>query len=110
TDLAARDLPTRALDAGGGWWRIHRKTQEPCFFSHNPGNRFSSADLGVLYLADQPVTAFWEIYWDGLGTRAPAERRIPRGKLDERALARASLKHGVRIFDASDAHALKAVS
>ncbi len=109
-DLAARELPLRRLDAGGGWWRIHRRAQDPCFFSRNTANRFSSANLGVLYLADDAVTAFWEIYWDDLGTRAPAERRIARAKLDERALARVSLRRPVRVFDASDAHVLKAVS
>jgi hypothetical protein len=108
-DLARRELPLSELSPAP-WVRIHRAKNEPCFYSEDAGNRFSSLGLGVLYLADAPVTAFWEIYWDDLGARAPNERRIARSKLNQRVVSSALLRRTLHVFDATNSHSLKAVS
>jgi hypothetical protein len=63
-----------------------------------------------MYLAKEEITAFWEVFWDDLGTRPPRERRIARAKLNERALCRASLTRAVAVFDATHSGRLKDVS
>lgn len=108
-DLTTRELRLATLPLGP-WSRIHRSTLEPCFFSEDTSNRFSSAGLGVLYVADGPVTAFWETFWDDLGTRPPDERRISRRKLNQRVIRDALLRRPLRVFDATDSDSLKAVS
>jgi hypothetical protein len=90
--------------------RIYRPAHGPCFFSRNPSNRFSSASLGVLYLGDAPATAFWELFWDDLGTRRPRDRRIGRAKLDEREICTARIPSGLRVFDATNAKVMNALS
>jgi len=107
-DLHERPLQLKKL-APGRWWRVHRASLGPCYFSRDPGNRFSRVGLDVLYLADRQVTAFWEIFWDDLATRPPAERRIARARLDERRMAPGRLKRTVAVFDATSAKQLKIV-
>jgi hypothetical protein len=92
------------------WWRLHRVAHGACFFSRDVSSRFSSEGLGVLYLADAEVTAFWEVYWDDLAMRPPGERRISTAKLAARAVTRVTLSRDVRVFDTTSPHALKAVS
>jgi RES domain-containing protein len=108
TDLAARKVHLSELPAGR-WSRIHRATLDACFYSESPGNRFSSSGLGVLYLADAPLTAFWEAYWDDLGTRAPDDRRIGRSRLNQRVVRGVEMNRVLRVFDALDATSLKVV-
>ena len=108
-DLATRELPLAEL-IPESWVRIHRATNEACFYSEDSSNRFSSPGLGLLYLADAPVTAFWEIFWDDLGSRAPNDRRIARSKLNRRVVSSALLQRPLQVFDATDSHSLKAVS
>lgn len=108
-DLNSRKFPLRKVSAAT-WWRIYSATHGPCYFSQNPGNRFSSAELGIFYLADQRRTAFWEIYWDDLATRPEDERRIAASKLNQRNLIEVRCKRDFRVFDATDGKALKAVS
>jgi hypothetical protein len=91
------------------WWRIYRAGFGPCYFSEDPDNRFSTPGLGVLYLADRQMTAFWEIYWDELATRPENERRIPRSTLNERRVTAVRPRREFRVFDATDAKTLKAV-
>lgn len=107
-DLHKRPLRLKKL-APRRWWRIHRASFGPCYFSPDPGNRFSSVGLDVLYLADSQLTAFWEIFWDDLATRPPAERRIARARLDERRIAPGRLKRTVAVFDATSEKELKKV-
>ena len=109
-DLARRVLSLRAVPKGGPWWRIHRVGAGPCHFSEDASNRFSAHGLGVLYLATADVTAFWEVFWDDLGTRPPGERRISHARLNARAVCSASLQRPVAVFDATDPRSLKAVS
>jgi hypothetical protein len=90
--------------------RIYRAEHDPCFFSPNPSNRFSSASLGVLYLGDTPATAFWELFWDELATRKRGDRRIGKAKLDEREICTARIGRRLRVFDATDANVMNAVS
>jgi hypothetical protein len=108
-DLASRDFPLQKIPRGEGWWRIHRASLGPCYFSEDTGNRFSSSGLGVLYVADRRVTAFWEIFWDDLATRAPNARVIARAKLNQRALCSASLVRPINVFDATNATRLRDV-
>jgi hypothetical protein len=108
-DLAKRTLHLRELGPAR-WSRIHRSGLGPCYYSDDPGNRFSSSGFGVLYLADAPGTAFWEIFWDELGTRPENERRIGRAKLNQRVLRDARVQRPLQIFDATSARNLKAVS
>jgi RES domain-containing protein len=108
-DLHRRSLRLKKL-APKRWWRIHRAASKPCYFSPDPANRFSRVGLGVLYLADRPLTAFWEIFWDDLATRPPAERRIARAKLDERRVTPCTPKRTLAVFDATDAKELRTVS
>lgn len=107
-DLTRRPLRLRPL-AADDWSRIHRAELGPCYYSEDPGNRFSSAGFGVLYLADQAKTAFW-LFWDELGTRAENERRIGRAKLNQRVVRGAHVKRPLRVFDATNPRSLKAVS
>ena len=109
-DLDRRAFEPARIEPGTKWWRIHRTTQGPCYFSKSPDNRFSSANLGVLYLADDPCTAFWEVYWDDLATRPPDQRRIAAVKLDERSYCRASLRREAAVFDATNQQSLLDVS
>ena len=109
-DLGKRSLLLCHLPVQRRWWRIHRATLAPCYFSLSTGGRFSSATLGVISLAAERITAFWEVYWDDLGTRPPSERRIARSRLNERAICSAVLKRSVAVFDATSAQRLKDVS
>jgi hypothetical protein len=109
-DLHARSFPVGTGVASDVWSRVHRIEHGPCFFSRSTGNRFSSAGLGVIYLAQQDVTAFWEVFWDDLATRPREQRRIAKKKLDERAVCRATLRRQPRLFDATDAETLLDVS
>jgi hypothetical protein len=108
-DLAIREVPLTDV-VSTPWFRIHRTTFSACFYSEDPAHRFSNPGLGVLYLADAPITAFWEVFWDDLGTRAPDERRISRAKLNQRVVRTASLQRSLRVFDATNPRSLKAVS
>jgi hypothetical protein len=109
SDLKTRALPLQPLSPAP-WWRVHRATLAPCFFSEDTGNRFSSRGVGVLYLADAQETAFWEIYWDDLGPLAPDERRIPQAKLNQRVVRAATPKRKLQIFDATNRRSLRALS
>jgi RES domain len=109
-DLGKRSLLLSHLPLERRWWRIHRATLAPCHFSVSPGGRFSSPGLGVISLAAERITAFWEVYWDDLGTRPPSERRIARTRLTERVICSAVLKRSVAVFDATSAPRLKDVS
>jgi hypothetical protein len=108
-DLAQRELLLKTLRSKP-WWRIYRNAHGPCFFSGDTGNRFSSAKVEVLYLADKPETSFWEIFWDDVVTRPPGDRRISKKKLQERQVCAATIKRRLRIFNATHPGALKAVS
>lgn len=63
----------------------------------------------MLYVADSRITAFWEIFWDELGTRAPGDRRIDGRKLMQRRVSRLEVE-ARRIFDATDPNTLNAAS
>jgi hypothetical protein len=108
-NLASRKLALKAIPIKR-WWRIHRDGDAPCLFSEDPANRFSSAGLGVFYAADAAVTAFWEVFWDDLATRAPGERRISKARLAARVVTPVTPSRAVRVFDATDGRSLKAVS
>lgn len=107
--LRARKLPLHELRPSA-WWRMHRAKQAPCFYSEDPVNRFSSPGLGILYLADTPETAFWEIHWDELGRLPPEERRIAESKLNQRVVRAARVRRTLRVLDATNRHSLRAVS
>ncbi len=107
-DLWDREL--HLVSAHTRWVRIYGPKSGPCYFSPKPSNRFSSASLGVLYLGDAPATAFWELFWDELGTRRPGDRRIGKARLDEREVCAAVLGRRLQVFDATDAKAMNAVS
>lgn len=106
-DFTARSLPLTDL-APSAWSRVHRAVFDPGYYSESEGNRFSSAGVGVLYLADRPLTAFWEIHWQDLGGRQHGERRLSRVKLRQRVARAASIKRALRVFDADDARTLEA--
>ncbi len=52
--LPVAKLGTEAL------WRIHPTEASPWFFDTGPDGRFSLADAGTCYLAEQPIGAFVE--------------------------------------------------
>lgn len=108
-DLSTRKLHLRLLKPIE-WWRIHRWTRGACYFSDDPANRFSCAGVSVLYLATTPETAFWEVFWDDLGTRPSTERRISRTALEARGLCEALPLRSYRVFDATNARTLREVS
>ena len=83
---------------------------DPCFYSPSPSSRFSSAACPILYLGDKTVTVFWEIFWDELGPLAEPDRLLSRNKLISRDLVSVNAKRSFRVFDATNARVLKAVS
>jgi RES domain-containing protein len=107
-DLDSRKLTLHTVRPKA-WWRIYRASFGACYFSEDPSNRFSTAGLGVLYMADRQMTAFWEIFWDELATRPEGERRIARSKLNERQVTAVRPRREFRVFDATDGKSLKAV-
>lgn len=108
-DLDRRALPLRALRPRA-WWRIHRAALGPCHFSEQPSNRLSSPGTPVIYLGQDPLTAFWEIFWDDLATRPPDERRIGRAKLNARRLRSVRPARSFRVLDATDPRTLNLLS
>jgi hypothetical protein len=92
------------------WWRIHRGSLGPCHFSEQTDTRFSSPGTAVIYLGQDPLTAFWEIFWDDLATRPPDERRIGRAKLNARRLRPVMPKRTFRLLDATNPRTLNLMS
>jgi len=108
-DLDRRPIRLRSLRPRL-WWRIHRAALGPCHFSEQTANRLSSAGTAVIYLGQDPLTAFWEIFWDDLATRPPDERRIGRAKLNARRLRRVTPKRTLRVLDATNPRTLNLLS
>ncbi|WP_404420698.1 RES family NAD+ phosphorylase [Nibricoccus sp. IMCC34717] len=110
-DLASRTFPLRPLPAAGpSWHRIGKTRFAPGYFSNDSGWRFSREDMpGVLYLGDSPETCFWEVFWDDWVTRPPADRRLDRGKLEERSAWEVALPAPLRVVDTLDAKVLRAL-
>jgi hypothetical protein len=108
-DLDRRALRLRSLRPRV-WWRIHRASLGPCYFSEQTENRLSSPGTAVTYLGQDPLTAFWEIFWDDLATRPPDERRIGRVKLNARRLRSVKPRRTFRILDATNPRTLNLLS
>jgi RES domain len=108
-DLDRRALRLRSLRPRV-WWRIHRASLGPCYFSQQTANRLSSPGTAVIYLGEDPLTAFWEIFWDDLATRPPDERRIGRAKLNARRLRSVKPKRTFRVLDATNPRTLNLLS
>jgi len=95
------------------WWRNHQKPLRlPTAFT-NAAGRFSGPDLpcDVLYLGANPITCFWE---SGLGrdlnARMPDDLAISECDLTSRWEYRLRINpKGLRIFNASDAVARRAI-
>ncbi len=92
------------------WRRLFANKHESCFYSPSPSNRFSSAACPVLYFGDRTVTVFWEIFWDDLGPLAEPDRLLSKNKLIARDVVGVNAKRRFKVFDATNAGALKAVS
>jgi hypothetical protein len=63
---------------------------------------------GVLYLGENSVTCFWEVFWDGLQNRGP-EPRISKKKIAERKIHVGKLKRAVNVFDVSNPAHMKLI-
>jgi hypothetical protein len=110
-DLAQRALSLKSVSIDVGWCRIGKASYDPVHFTTDPGRRFSLPDLpGVLYLANEPETAFWEVFWDDLMTRPDRERRLDSGKLTERKLWILTLPREIRLVNTLDAAAMHELS
>lgn len=108
-DLADRKLWLRAWQPRD-FWRIHRTANGACHFSQDVGSRFSSPGTGILYVGDEPATAFWEVYWDRIADCRYDERMVPRRDLEARAICTATIGRTLRVFNATSAKAMKSVS
>ena len=107
-DLGARLL--RLREVSGPWHRIGQARFSPLYYSQDPGWRFSSASQpGVLYLGDTPETCFWEVFWDDLVSRPPAERRLDAAKVNARRLWALNLPGALRVVDTTAAATLHAL-
>jgi hypothetical protein len=107
-DLASRSLPLR--EVGGDWYRIGQARFSPLHYSQDSGWRFSSADQpGVLYVGDRPETCFWEVFWDDLVARKPAERRLDAAKVSARRIWTLTLPRPLRVVDLTVAATLRAI-
>lgn len=74
------------------WHRIGKTKHPPRYYSTDPGWRFSRRDMpGTLYLGETTDACFWEVFWDDLATRAPADRRLDYAKIEERSAWRAAV-------------------
>lgn len=111
------DLNSRTIEIlpDGGyeldWSRIGQKKYSPIHYSQDSGWRFSSSRIpGILYLGDDAVTCFWEVFWDDLITRPLADRRLDHAKVDARACAQVVVPRGLRIIDTRDAEVLRTIS
>ena len=110
TKLPRKPVATLQVPVGQTWWyNSHRMARHPLAFSEVPG-RLSAPGLPrkVLYLATDPITAFWEC---GLGRdlrdRYLDDRTIRSGKLDlrnEYCLTLDIFTH-LRLFDSRNAAA-----
>lgn len=108
-DLAERKLWLRAWQPKV-FWRIHDTANGPCYFSEGVGSRFSSPGMGVLYLGDEPDTAFWEVFWDRIADCRHDERRVSRADLEGRGICTASIRRPLRLFNATSPRPMKSVS
>lgn len=109
-DLAARSIPLRDDLAARDWFRIGLAVHDPLYYSTSDGWRFSSPAMpGTLYLGDAAETCFWEVFWDDLVSRAPAERRLDERKVRDRTLWEMPLPRQVRVVDTTSAAVLRTI-
>lgn len=108
------DLNTRGLRLARvsprNWCRLFLGANGPCYYSASTGSRFSGPRCPVLYLGDKMVTVFWETFWDDLGPLSEKDRLLSKTKLAARDVIRVTARREFRVFDATNARALKAVS
>jgi hypothetical protein len=90
-DLAS--FPTRNLPAGTVWWREHRRTAHPWWFSCAGTGRYDLAPpRGTCYLASNAAAAVRE----RTGPDLAAHRLIPASLLKDRVVSRLTLPTPVR--------------
>lgn len=106
--LAAGALRTKRIHPGKLWTRISRL--DPNYFSNDPGVRYTTPGIpgGVLYLGEDSITCFWEVFWENLQSRG-ADLRISEKKVTERKIYVGKLKRLVDVFDASNPADLKLI-
>lgn len=108
-DIATRTLPLENFTFED-WRRVHKASFGACYYSGDPANRFSSPGCKLIYVGDTPSTAFWELYWDDIATVAPPHRQIAKAKLAARKMCAVWANREFRVFNATKAKSLRAVS
>ncbi|HEU5080376.1 MAG TPA: RES family NAD+ phosphorylase [Opitutaceae bacterium] len=105
SDLAERHIPTILLSELPVtiWHRIGKSKHPPAHYSTDAAWRFSRPDMpGTLYLGASAEICFWEVFWDDLATKPPAEHRIPHKKVMERSAWTATLPKPLSVVDILD--------
>jgi hypothetical protein len=77
-------------------YRLHGCHHHPCYFGKTGGSRFDApaGEYGVLYLADEPRTAFIETFGHSTGVNI-----VTTAALDQRCLSRIDLLHALHLVD-----------
>ena len=115
-DLREREITLTPIGPNSGtpwlsWSRIAKTKRGPIYFSQDSSWRFSREDMpGTLYVAQNPATAFKEVFWDDLVSRPPRERRLDRLKIEERSLYLCALPKLLEVIDATNTDTLDALS
>ncbi len=92
-DIDLRDFPARPLRAGEHWWRQHRATLGPWWFSCEGTGRFDlRPPRGTCYLASTASATIRE----RLGADLVAHRLVPASLLAGRVVSKLTLRHDVR--------------